>query len=93
MEAEKLYYVIGANKLKTTQKALDELPESEWRDVPSKELRGGCIAEQTCIAWVQCTGWQKKRLLVGKRFKRESELIWNTLGARYFYLKLAQCML
>ena len=42
--------------------------------------RSGNDAEQTCVAWVQCTGWPNKRLLVGKRFKREGELIWNTVS-------------
>lgn len=80
LEAEKLYYVIGANKLKAAQRVLEELPEWQWQDVSEKERRSDCQAEQTCVCSVQCSGWPDKRLLVGKRFKREGELIWNTVS-------------
>ena len=71
LEAEKLYYVIGANKLQAAQKVLEELPEWQWQDVPPNQRRSDSDSEQTCVAWVQCAGWPQKRLLVGKRFKRE----------------------
>ena len=80
LEAEKLYYVIGANKLQAAQKVLDELPQWQWQDVPQNERRSDSQAEQTCVAWVQCASWPNKRLLVGKRFKRQGELIWNTVS-------------
>ena len=80
LEAKKLYYVIGANKLKAAQKVLEELPQWQWQDVPRDECRSDSQAEQTCVAWVQCADWPQKRLLVGKRFKREGELIWNTVS-------------
>lgn len=80
LEAEKLYYVIGANKLQAAQEVLDKMPQWQWQDVPQSERRGDSDAEQTCVAWVQCAGWLEKRLLVGKRFKRKGELIWNTVS-------------
>lgn len=80
LEAENLYYVIGANKLQAAQKALDELPQWQWQDVPENERRSDSDAEQTCVCWVHCKGWPEKRLLVGKRFKRKGELIWNTVS-------------
>ena len=49
-------------------------------DPASQRSRGDSDAEQTCVAWVQCANWSDKRLLVGKRFKREGELIWNTVS-------------
>ncbi len=80
LEAEKLYYVIGANKLQAAQKVLEELPQSQWQAVPQNQRRSDSQAEQTCVCWVQCADWPQKRLLVGKRFKREGELIWNTVS-------------
>ena len=80
LEAENLYYVIGAGKLQAAHKVLDELPQWQWRDVPQQERRGDSDAEQTCVCWVQCADWPHKRLLVGKRFKRKGELIWNTVS-------------
>lgn len=80
LESEKLSYIVGANKLKAAAKVLQELPQWQWKDVPEQARRSDCVAEQTAVAWVQCEGWQKKRLLVGKRFKREGELIWNTVA-------------
>ena len=80
LEAENLYYVIGANKLQAARKALDELPQWQWQDVPQSERRSDSDDEQTCVAWVHCKGWPQKRLLVGKRFKRKGELIWNTVS-------------
>ena len=80
LEAEGLYYVIGSNKLQTAGKVLKELPEWQWQDVPPGGRRGDSQAEQTCVCWVQCADWPEKRLLVGKRFKRKGELIWNTVS-------------
>ena len=80
LEAENLYYVIGANKLQAARKALDELPQWQWQDVPQNQRRSDSDDEQTCVAWVHCKGWPEKRLLVGKRFKRKGELIWNTVS-------------
>ena len=80
LEAENLYYVIGANKLQAARKALDELPQWQWQDVPLNQRRSDSDDEQTCVAWVHCKGWPEKRLLVGKRFKRKGELIWNTVS-------------
>jgi hypothetical protein len=80
LEAENLYYVIGANKLQAAQRTLDEMPQWQWQDVPQSERRSDSDAEQTCVAWVQCASWPQKRLLVGKRFRRKGELIWNTVS-------------
>ncbi len=80
LEGKKLYYVIGANKLKAAQEVLDELPEWQWQDVPQNQRRSDSQAEQTCVCWVQCADWPNKRLVVGKRFKRQGELIWNTVS-------------
>ena len=80
LEAENLYYVIGSGKLQAAHKVLDEVPQWQWQDVAQNERRSDSDAEQTCVAWVQCADWPDKRLLVGKRFKRKGELIWNTVS-------------
>jgi len=80
LEAENLTYVIGANKLKAASKVLDEMPDWQWQAVAQADCRSDCIAEQTCVCWIQCTGWEKKRLLVGKRFKRKGDLFWETVS-------------
>ena len=33
-----------------------------------------------CVCWGQCPGWDKKRLLVGRRWKRYGQLFWEYAG-------------
>ena len=80
LEQEKLYYTVGANKLTSAQKVMNELPESVWTEVPSTSRRADCVSEQTCVASVQCEDWPQKRLLVCKRFKRDGDLFWKTIS-------------
>ena len=38
------------------------------------------MGKDACAVYVQCQSWDDKRLLFGKRFKREGELIWSYTG-------------
>lgn len=78
-EDEHLHYVIGANKLKTTATTLGALPEISWQDTGARSTLGWS-ASGVCTCWVQCESWAQKRLLVGRRFMREGEMIWNYAG-------------
>ena len=80
MDREWLRYVIGANKLKEVKERLQGLPEDVWTDVPEKHRTKGYVEEQTCTAYVQCESWQKKRMVFGKRFRRDGDLVWNYTG-------------
>ena len=80
MEHERLRYVIGANKLKEVKKRLQGLPEEVWTDVTEKHRTKGYVEEQTCTAYVQCESWKKKRMVFGKRFRRDGDLVWNYTG-------------
>jgi hypothetical protein len=74
-----LHYLIGANKLKATDATLADQPEVAWRDTGAQPWRGWS-ASGVCQCWLQCPDWPKKRLLVGRRFKGEGEMLWNHAG-------------
>jgi hypothetical protein len=79
LEAERLHYVVGANKLRATAATLADQPEPRWHQTgPRRRL--GWSASGVCVCWLQCEGWPAKRLLVGRRFMREGEFIWNYAG-------------
>ena len=79
LEAERLHYVVGANKLRAAEAALMEQPQSQWEPTGARP-RLGWAASEACCCWVQCEGWPAKRLLVGRRWRREGEMIWNYAG-------------
>lgn len=74
-----LHYIAGANKLTTTEKTLSEQPEVFWRESGPDASRGWWRTG-LCVCSIQCEGWQKKRTLVGKRWMKEGEFIWNYSG-------------
>ncbi len=78
-EAERLHYLSGANKLERTASTLAALPDALWQDTgPRGRLKWSQSA--VCSCWLQCEGWAKKRLLVGRRWMRQGEMIWNYAG-------------
>ena len=79
-EKERLHYVAGANKLKPTEATQAAQPEAAWRDRGARPALGWS-ASAVCGCWLQCEGWETKRLLVGRRWMREGEMIWNYAGA------------
>ena len=79
LEEQQLWYIVGANKLKATEKTLSERPEPEWQEMGPEAARGWAESA-VCQCWLQCEGWEKKRVLVGRRWRREGELIYNYSG-------------
>lgn len=80
LEDERLYGIIGGNKLNAVKQRLEELPAAGWQRVPAEKMQKGFVEEQVCTVYIQCEKWEKKRRLVGKRFKRDGELMWNYSG-------------
>ena len=78
-EALSLRYIIGANKLKETDRALAEQAESQWRSTGARPGMGW-VDSGVCACWLQCREWGKKYLLVGRRWKREGEMFWHHCG-------------
>ena len=72
-EAEGVKYLIGANKLAETQRVLRERVEMEWSERGAVKA-WGWSESAVCLCWIQCAGWTRKRLLVGRRWRREDEL-------------------
>lgn len=79
LEGRKLLYVVGAGKLSRAGAVLHEMAESQWEDTgANRNLRWE--ASGVCACWIQCEDWPHKRLLVGRRYRREGEFIWNVRG-------------
>jgi len=74
-----LHYIVGANKLTATAKALSEQPATLWLETGPDASRGWSRSD-VCVCWIQCGDWDKKRTLVGRRWMREGEMIWNYSG-------------
>lgn len=80
LEEERLYGIIGGNKLAVVKQRLEELPDAGWQCVPAEKMQKGFVEEQVCTVYIQCEEWKKKQRLIGKRFKRDGELMWNYSG-------------
>jgi hypothetical protein len=79
LERLDLLYVVGANKLAQSAAILATHPEEVWQSTgPRKSL--GWSDSAVCTAWIQCQGWETKRLLVGRRWVRQGEFIHNYSG-------------
>lgn len=79
VEALGLRYAVGANKLEQTRRALMEQPEGVWENTGEDKERGFCESG-VCACWLECEGWGKKRLLIGRRWRREGELYFDYSG-------------
>jgi hypothetical protein len=73
LESEDLKYVVGANKLDATRRLLEERGEHEWRERGARS-GWGWSESAVCACWIQCEGWEKKRLLIGRRWRENDEL-------------------
>lgn len=80
LEEENLYGIIGGNKLDAVKQRLEALSDTGWQGVPSGKMQKGFVEEQVCAVYIRCEGWGQKRRLVGKRFKRDGDLMWNYSG-------------
>jgi hypothetical protein len=79
LEAAGLHYVVGANKLAATAATLMGQPAAVWEDTGARRTLGWS-ASGVCVCWLQCAQWPRKRLLVGRRFMRAGEMLWNYAG-------------
>jgi hypothetical protein len=79
VEAMRLHYIVGANKLVETAKTLAGQPELVWEDTGANAALGWSESG-VCECWIMCEDWPKKRALYGRRWKREGEMIWNYSG-------------
>ena len=70
---------VGANKLAKTEQTLAGLSEGVWEETGARR-RLGWSTSSVCACWLQCDEWPQRRLLVGRRFMREGEMIWNYAG-------------
>lgn len=78
LEELDLKYIIGAGGLKAAEVTLAEQPESQWTATPEfDEKRSGIAESAVCVATVECEGWSNKRTIVGRRWKKHGEFIWN----------------
>ena len=73
LEKENLKYVIGANKLKETERLLAERCESEWIEQGAR-AEMGWAESAVCVCKLQCADWPEPRLLVGRRWRRDGDL-------------------
>lgn len=71
LEGLKLHYIVGANGLSQSRKVLQEQPSSVWYKSATRS------ESEMCVCWIQCEEWKNKRLLVGRRWKEENEMVWN----------------
>jgi hypothetical protein len=71
-------YIVGAGALKSADVVLSEQPESQWTATPEYDKRrSGIEHSAVCVATLQCEGWAHKRTIVGRRWKKKDEFIWN----------------
>jgi hypothetical protein len=79
IEKEGVHYIVGANKLAETARALEAQPESVW--VSTGVLpRRGWIESGVCECWIMCESWEKKRVLIGRRYRKEGEFLYHYSG-------------
>ena len=79
LEQAHLHYIVGARKLALSETTLMEQPETVWEDTGARR-NWGWSASGACVCWLQCEGWAHKRLLVGRRWKPEGEMLWHYAG-------------
>lgn len=79
LEKQKLLYIVGAKQLEKARRVLEAKPDDIWENAGSDPSRN--IEEsQICYCWLEVTGWKKSRLLVGRRYKKTGEFMWNYSG-------------
>ncbi len=79
IEEIELHYIVGANKLTETEATLQAQPDAVWESTGANRALGWS-ASAVCTCWIQCQEWTRKRLLVGRRWRREGEFLWNHCG-------------
>jgi hypothetical protein len=79
LEAAHLHYIVGARKLAASEATLAAQPESVWEDTGARR-KFGWSASGSCVCWLQCEGWAHKRLLAGRRWMKDGEMLWQYAG-------------
>jgi hypothetical protein len=79
LEEQGLHYVVGVNKLTASEATLVAQPEVMWERTGANRALGWSDSG-VCVCWLQCAKWPAKRLLVGRRWMKEGEMIWNYAG-------------
>jgi hypothetical protein len=79
VEGLDLNYIIGANKLDQTPAVLSSQPEEVWEDTGHDADRNWAESG-VCCCWLECEGWSRKRLLVGRRVRKDGELFFEYSG-------------
>lgn len=74
------HYIVGGNKLKAVSGVLSEQPEALWQDTTTSNKDPEIRESAICVCYLQCEGWKKKRLLVGKRWLKHDELFYHYSG-------------
>lgn len=72
-------YIVGANKLAQAQKQMAEFADADWIDTGANKRRGW-HESAVCSFWLQCDGWQTKRLCIGRRWKTKDDMIYHYAG-------------
>ncbi len=73
-------YIVGGNKLKTVGKILSDQPEAVWRDTTKATKKRGFLESAVCVSYIQCEDWTRKRVLVGRRWKKDGDLFYSYAG-------------
>jgi hypothetical protein len=79
LEQAHLHYIVGGRKLAACEATLAGQPEAMWEDTGGRR-QFKWSASGACACWLQCETWPAKRLLVGRRWRHEGEMIWNYAG-------------
>jgi hypothetical protein len=79
LERECLKYIAGGNKLTATTRTLEAQPDCQWLERGARPTMGWSQSA-VCACWIECEGWGKKRLLIGRRWMKQGELLYNYSG-------------
>jgi hypothetical protein len=76
---EKPKYVVGVSKLLAAHEQLRDAAECQWRDTGPQPSRGW-IESGVGQFWLRARDWSVNRVMVGRRWRVEGEMIWNYAG-------------
>ncbi len=79
VEEHEAHYVVGANKLRETTRVLMDQPDAIWQSTGARAALSWADSA-VCCCWLQCENWPQKRLLIGRRWRHEGELLDNYSG-------------
>lgn len=74
IEELSLNYIVGAGSLSQARTILEEQPESQWVATPEFDKRRKAEDSAVCVASIQCEGWEKKRTLVMRRWRKAGDM-------------------